>query len=281
MTETRSAEEMAEVDRRRAERFADRDVRCLLSLENFPVIAERIQRMLPVGRRFSLVQEWLGEQAGGTPEIVASTRRDARSRGEGLHVWGGGMTPTQAGLSVSTEQSLMGFGIGTTWAHERDVHAELRRLHEHALETGFPRGKPKSEHYDRRGVGAQTCRGVTYVEMVGGVEGAYKGHGDHLTIIYTNENGVSRRTIVIPQYEPPEETAQRERAVLDRAAAILDATDWGWNRLAAEILRDVGARNLYHGRTLAEWAGPVDDEAKCDAERWREHEASAARRDRP
>lgn len=273
----------AEIDARRLERWRRSRWRRshhadgLLSIENAPVIAERVARMFPEGRRFTLVRSYIGGTHTAIPDVHTGQRRDVRARGRGFTTYlhdgsDGGLA--QAGFGVYAEH-LRGFGAGTTWKTEREQYDRLHREHK-----AWWDGLTEQEHQqrygqqwaDRHGIGTRWWEEVTHIDIEGGLDpDGPEGPGERLVITYTNSNGVSQRTIAAPEYISREEQAERERATLDVAAAIIerDQTASAARDVAID-LRDIGARNVYHGTTLGRWSGPVDEKARKDADWQRE-----------
>ena len=239
-----------EHSRRRLARFADYDIDAILSLENAPMIFDRVERMFPPDRRFTYIKMYLD---GGMPEVSSGLTRDPRSLDQGLSRR---ISDEHAGLSIYG-LGIMSAGLGTSWPTEREARSEIHRL---AVLDAQKWGSPT-------GVGVRHYKGFTHVHLVGGqYPDGPQGAGEHLTITYTNENGVSTRTILVPEFVDRDEQVRREGVILDQAAAYLrqhyDA------EAAADELDDLVRVSRYDLEPLATRQAPLTEDERRVARRY-------------
>ena len=196
------------------------------------------------GVRFTTVQTYLG--SASMPEVRSGLTVDPDA-----YLGRGGFQEhaeaDHAGFKVAATPGITGFGLGTSWKTEREVFDYLNG----------PYARGADGRRSMYGEGTLHWQGITHVALSGGLhEGGPQGPEEHAVITYTNENGVSIRTVVAPDYVDRQERAERDADVLDRAADHLEQ-DYGTVEAPGRALRKAAAGMRYEQCTLAEHVAAV------------------------
>jgi len=160
-------------DRIRTERY----VECMVALDTFDLITDRVRRLLSYGRRMSMTRRYT--YIDSSPDLTAGLTVDTDARGGGI-VEGSGHGGRHFGVHL--RPGLEGFGFS---AYDSDGNAT-----EEEAWKRYHAGGDTGDHWSRR-------RNMTLIRLNGGLEGDFgPGRDDHIVILAWNEHAVCEERVI-------------------------------------------------------------------------------------
>jgi hypothetical protein len=155
----------------------DYHVTCMVALDTFDLIVERVRRLLSYDRKLAMTQRYT--YTGDAPRLYAGLEIDTSATGGGINEWS---KCDGAGFGVLLRPGLEGFGFAAYASDGNGTEEEAWKRY-HAAKAESP------NYFERR-------REMTEIELTGGREQDDPTRDDQIIIRAWNSDGVCDERVI-------------------------------------------------------------------------------------